>query len=244
MKKLITVILSLAALALATQARSVTIAGIENVTLLDGTGTVSASSASNFFTVSSTTSTVASNSTVTEVLTDTDSFAMATFVLETNSTPNPYIDITFGDTVTGANDLVFFFFGGNDDAAGTSFSNPFALDINLDGNIDTNNSNTNHFLPKDNGLITEVLDLDWFRLTGKSQYFALTAATVDLSTAGLAFDQSLDTFRLFLGDGTDQPLLAGIGYLPGVAVIPLPLPIILFASGLGVLGLFGRRKTH
>jgi len=242
MKKLITVVLTLTALALATPALSVTIAGINNVTLLDSTGTVSASSASNFFTVSSTASTVASNATMTEVLTDTDSFAMATFVTEMNSGPNPYIDITFGSNVTNANDLIFFFFGGNNDTAGTSISNPFSLDINLDGSINTDSGNTNYFIPKgSDGLATEILDLDWFRSTGESQYFLLTAATVDLSAAGLASGQSLDTFRLFLGDGIDQPLLAGVGYLTAV---PLPLPIVLFASGLGVLGLFGRKKNQ
>ena len=247
MKNLITVILSLATLAFASQAQSAMIAGIPDVTLLDGNGSVRTGGCltgpSCFVTVSSTTtSSSASDASITEVLTDTDAFSMATYALRTDPDSGAYIEIAFGNSVTNVNDLIFFFFGGNTAQGG--FTNSFNLDIDLDGTIDTENNITN-FIPLDNGVATTVLDLDTFRNSGglTENYFTLTAATVDLGASGLADGEELGLFRIFLGDSETTPpftLLAGVGY---VSAVPLPLPVVLFASGLGMLGFFARKKT-
>lgn len=76
---------------------------------------------------------------------------------------------------------------------------------------------------------------------------ALSAAFFDLGNT-VAGDTAIDRIRIHLGedyngpDGTRPRFSLAGGFHTEATVVPLPLPIILFASGLSLLGLFGHRK--
>jgi hypothetical protein len=73
--------------------------------------------------------------------------------------------------------------------------------------------------------------------------FSLTSAMIDLDDFGYAQNQQLGDFRVILGDDLGRPAISLIGgFNTEAMVVPLPLPIILFASGLSVLGFFTRRR--
>jgi hypothetical protein len=233
MNKLLIVILSLTAMAASSQAWAVTIdiAGIENITLLDSDDTVSTSN-HQFITATSTTSGVvqANDPSIKEVLTDDYNAALITYVLSVDS--GAYIDISFNDVVTGADELVFLFAGVVDDPDPSIAEVIINFDLEING---TRESGIVPFIPSSDGFIGEgLMDIDGVNST-------LTASIIDLGSFGLAPNQELEAFRIYMAEsGSGFPALNGVGY---IAPVPLPLPVILFASGLGMLGLFGRRKA-
>lgn len=140
------------------------------------------------------------------------------------STQPSYIDLAFSnvDIYNGDGaDLVFLF-------AGNSFSFQFDL---LDG------SGPNIFDVTPDDAVVESDGTRWL-INGA----LLSAVFVDLDDFGYAKDIPLGTFRLNMGDQLGTPFLAMAGgFHTQVAVVPLPLSIVLFTSGLGVLGFFSRR---
>lgn len=254
MKKLIAVILSLTALTLSSQAYAELIAGIDNVTLFDGSGTVTTSD-NNFITRTTDALMVPANDpSITEVLIDSGVPALATYVLSVE--PGAYIDMSFGTTVTGFDELVFFFAGGTEvvpagevvDGVYTD-TNGVSFDVYVDANGDSRIVTSNFDFSIINGDgsigafsngISPFLTTDFMQDVDGLLY-PITAAILDLDGLNLlAPGETLEEFRIALGNDT-FPVLSGVGYIEAV---PLPLPIVLFSSGLVVLGLFGRRKTR
>ncbi len=68
---------------------------------------------------------------------------------------------------------------------------------------------------------------------------------IELDDFGFAASQQLENFRIILGKASNASTatlsLVGAFNTTQPVVVPLPLPILLMASGLGVLGLLARR---
>ena len=208
-----------------TQASAVSMAGIDGLTLLAPGDSVKGTG--DFLNYSSSLETnVISPTQLHDDLTDSD---YATYILSLN--PTAYIDVAFNSTslYNGVgNDLAFFFVGNID-------SNENVV-INFDLNI---NNTTHKYTPE----ITPTRTI----VTDSFGAYTLTAALIDLDDFGLdyASQTALTNMRILLGtnNSANYPALSMIGgFHTSPVVIPLPLPIVLFASGLGVLGWFGRRN--
>lgn len=73
--------------------------------------------------------------------------------------------------------------------------------------------------------------------------YNLTMAMINLDDFGLAYNANVTSIRLdFNGKSTALSLAGSIYNTEQPATVPLPLPALLFASGLGALGLFGRSR--
>ncbi len=145
-----------------------------------------------------------------------------------NPVGNSYVDLGFsGNIYNGDGDDLVLFFAGN----GTSLSTGivrymFSLDIGADDTIEVTNS----------GVITSTSS----DLYGDAFYASY--AVIDLDDYGFDKNTPLGDIRVHLGDAS-MPALAALGAYHTTAVVPLPLPIILFSSGLAFLGWIGRRKS-
>ena len=173
-------------------------------------------------------------------LTDQTELAHATYAM--TNTMGGYVDIGFADGIYNGpgTDLIFFFFGGlNPDTITTS--NVFDLDIDIGGPLLKTTYNSGQaactaypascISPTDT-LITVTSPVDGT--------FTLTLQLVDLDDFGLAGTTEVNNFRVYLGNDS-YPALSLVGGIHTQAV-PLPLPIVLFGSGLALLGYVGRRK--
>lgn len=225
MKKL-SILCTLLLANMATQASAATVAGIEGVSLLSSGDSVTGTN--NFLNYTSANSAdIISGAQLQADLTDTD---YSTYVLSTASTA--YVDVTLNSSsfYNGeGNDLVFFFVGNVDSSNNVV--------INFDLSI---NGITNNYLPQITPVETSVSD--------SYGTYTLTAASINLDDFGLdyAAQDSLTSLRVLLGtsNSANYPALSMIGgFHTSPMVVPLPLPIILFTSGLGMLGWFGRRKS-
>jgi hypothetical protein len=152
-----------------------------------------------------------------------------------------YLDLRFANNIFNGDgaDLVLFFAG-----TGTKFNTAtpgefvfepfqFSLDVGADGILESDAFGATTF-----GVTTsETSDI----YGGK---FFASYAMIDLDNiAGFDKTTPLGDIRIYLGDGS-MPALAAVGaYHTQTAVVPLPLPIILFSSGLALLGWIGRRKA-
>lgn len=213
---------------MATQSQGTTVAGINGLTLLSAGDSVSGTS--NFLNYESATAAdTISQETLRSNLADNE---LGTYVLSID--PVAYIDIAFtsADIFNGAgNDLAFFFVGSVDSSENVIIN----FDLSINGII-------NNYTPE----ITPVRTI----ITDSFGSYTLTAAQIDLDDFGLGYASAtaLQDFRVLLGtdNSLNLPALTMVGGFytsPAPIVIPLPLPVVLFASGLGALGLFARRKS-
>jgi hypothetical protein len=159
----------------------------------------------------------------------------ANYVYSSAAGNNAYIDLGFNgfNIYNGAgNDLVIFI-------VGNSF--PFGLDV-----FDTNGALMNSGIFSV-GIANTVYDntnpANWLCVGGSngvcSGGFPLSAIFVDFGDA-IAGDIAIGKIHLTLGDAAFS--LAG-GFHTEPTVVPLPLPALLFSSGLALLGWTGRRKN-
>ena len=220
MKQLL--LLNIIIVALSTSAQAATINVIANEFLSTTTGTF-------------TTSPSGSALSTTE-LADIVTNDAGTYVMSNDDTA--FIDLAFGShqAISGAGtDLVIFTVGNGYD---------FGLQV-----FDTNNSKISdylHSVPIDGS--STAKDDDGNLLCVKNSAgdcgAALSATSIDLF--GIADNTKIGYIRLFIG--TDSKFKTGDAYplfsLAGaVHTVPLPLPILLFSSGLALLGWFGHRKS-
>jgi len=145
---------------------------------------------------------------------------------EVNPVGNSYIDLAFAQNVynnEGA-DLVLFFAGTGTNLSSGTYPYQFSVDVGADGSIDAAN------LGVTTSTTSDIYD---------DKFFA-SYAIIDLDDYGYAQYATLGDIRLHLGD-ISMPALAAVGAYH-VTAVPLPLPIVLFASGLTLLGWIGHRK--
>jgi hypothetical protein len=166
---------------------------------------------------------------------------------------NAYIDLSFADTIYNGqgNDLVLFFAGN-----GTTFQNGnyseflFSIDIGADGSIEsgllgvtdsTSFYNTSGLLVNLPAVMTADTITEEQKTSLGVSFFA-SYALIDLDAFGYDQTSPLGDIRIYLGDSS-MPALAAVGAYH-TTVVPLPLPAVLFSSGLALLGWIGRRKTR
>lgn len=153
------------------------------------------------------------------------------------TTTGGYLDLSFSsnDIFNGEGaDLVLFFYGEN------TFT--FGLDVDAAG---------------PGGVQTYQAELTgWGHTDHLNRTYDISAAQIDLDDFDFGPDQQLLTdIRIFIGDehkdpiDLKRPLLSHVGAFhtsasENVAPVPLPLPVMLFAAGLGVLGFTARRRKH
>ena len=145
----------------------------------------------------------------------TDSSA-ATYVLSLNS--NAYIDLGFSTNIYNGNgyDLALFFVGVS------SFS------LELTGN----ELGSNSFTSIDTG----------FDVTDSFGTYALTVALIDLDQYGMSTNDLLGDIRIHLGNSLHPAFSLAGAFNTSPTAVPVPAALLLFLSGIGILGLFGKQK--
>jgi hypothetical protein len=167
-------------------------------------------------------------------------------------TANAYIDLSFADMIYNGdgNDLVLFFAGN-----GTTFQNgsyaefKFSIDIGADGSIESGllgvTDSTTFY--KSSGVLEDLeagmtsATITEEQKTSLGVSFFASYALIDLDAFGYDQTSPLGNIRIYLGDNS-MPALAAVGAYH-TTVVPLPLPAVLFSSGLALLGWVGRRKS-
>lgn len=151
-----------------------------------------------------------------QLASDVTDTSAATYVLSLNSTA--YIDLGFSSNVINGNgdDLAFFF-------AGVS---TFSLDLFENGL----------------GALTYTSVDTGFDIIDSFGTYALTVALIDLDLYNMDANASLENFRINLGDSSRPAFSLAGAFNTAVTPVPVPAAAWLLISGLGMLGLFGRRK--
>jgi hypothetical protein len=201
---------------LSSTAQAISVGGVELAALLDN---VSAANG-DFLNYNSVVATdIIDLTQIRSDLTDSDP---ATYVLSID--PAAYLDMGFTGTNAVYNglgdDLALFFFGDND---------TFSIQIN---------GITNSYSP-------QTTPIPW-TVTDPFATRNLTVALIELDDFGLVNSQAaLEEFRVFFGDPS-RPALSLVGgyHTQAMSAVPLPLPALLFVSGLGLLGAIGRKRKQ
>lgn len=176
-------------------------------------------------------------------LTDMVTSDVATFVMSNDDTAS--IDLGFGSNqvVTGAGADLVIYTVGNDynfglqvfDTGNNMISN-FLYNVPVDGSSTAKDESGNNLCVENS--------------TGGCAA-VISATSIDIfGDNSLAVEDNIEIsmIRLFIGTNSDfkpggaYPLFSLAGAIHTTAV-PLPLPVLLFTSGLALLGFIGRRKA-
>ncbi len=227
MKRLV-ISLTIALISLsASNARAITIAGIDlgnNAIIAD---TATGSAGSSFLNWDPAYD--ATGISATQLSNDMTDANAGTYVFSYDA--GAYIDMSFSSTgvYNGAGyDLALFFVG-----SGSQTGNLNLLDIG---------SSLSFTTPVFTGTqITEIFNDS----LGNPVISPIYVSYFDLDVLGLDNQTALNNFRLEIGGASAVPaLLAAINTSPGASPVPLPAPLFLFLSGLTGLGLLRRRKKQ
>ena len=163
------------------------------------------------------------------------------------STSNAYIDLAFSnDMFNGAGDDLVLFFVGN--------STAFNIDVFAkDDNVNSIFSETRTInMTTDLAPMTTNLGTGWICISAPDQpcsNIGLSALFFDLGD-NLAGDLAIGRLRISFGDGFTEGTTSSNFSLAGgfhneaiISEVPLPLPAVLFGSGLALIGWVGRRKN-
>ena len=143
-----------------------------------------------------------------------------------------YVDLGFSTSIyNGAGDDLAFFMTGD----------PLLMDFNAVVSDDFGNSIT---ISSDTSSYIVVNEFDLLFEDGFQ--IALNSILIDLDDYGTDVFGANPLTNIRFNFGSEEFGSPGLSLAGGIhttaAVVPLPLPIVLFGSGLGLLGLFGRRK--
>ena len=161
-----------------------------------------------------------------------DDTSTATWVMSTDA--DAYIDLTFTAGIYDGEDtdISIFFVGGG--------SLGHTVDIAINGQTNAADTRT-YSIFSNSETYTNFCIPDTAGQCGTSSTPILV---MDIDLADFAFlgTNPVVDLRLGVGDASAVPSLVGGHYLEASAVVPLPLPVILFSSGLALLGLVGRKR--
>lgn len=161
-----------------------------------------------------------------------DDASTTTWVMSTDA--DAYIDLTFETGVyNGDNtDISIFFIGGG--------STGHTVDVAINGHINPAETRT-YTIFSNSDTYTNSCMPDG---TGQCGITSTPILVMDIDLADFTFlgNNPIVDLRLGVGNASAVPSLVGGYYLESTAVVPLPLPVILFSSGLALLGFVGRRK--
>ena len=169
---------------------------------------------------------------------------ISTSQLATDLTDNDVSSYVFSSKSTAWVDLGFsgsVYNGDGDDLVVYLAGNAFSIDMKINGI-------TNRYDVTTNDAVRLLNDSTMF-YTIPPNGIALSAIFVELSDFNMDTVTALTSMRLTLGSdlgSSAAPYGPGLSLVGGFhnepTVVPLPLPIVLFASGLGLLGVIARRN--
>ena len=162
----------------------------------------------------------------------TDPYA-TTFVY--SSTANARIDLRFGaDVYNGSGfDISIFFVGGGQQGHAFGLSLPDNMNAYPDA-ISFDSKTYGHFTHTGYNLGDNDND--------PSNDYPIFRMDIDLDQYGFLGASPIGTLGLDIGGRGAVPSLVAAYHLQPPAAVPIPLPVVLFGSGLALLGLVGRRN--
>ncbi len=175
----------------------------------------------------------------TEAMTDLYGTSYVLSPVDNVDTSPAYVDLMFGD---GTNNVNLLNGAGSDLSIFFVAANPHQISLTLFNTIDNVDFGTMDF---SNLVYTEnCIDNSNDGIScapGNALDYPIYEMSIDFALFGITTEE-IDMIRMDLSDKRGIPSLVGANYTTSAMAVPLPLPALLLASGLSVLGLFTRRR--